>query len=114
MRQLLSGIILIVVILLLVSISVRERILLYRYREKDWTIIGEGKSSPLSQALANLLGVAGGIYLSLVVIATFLEVQLPERIHLGGLSMEPLATVSILMAVAQPYMQRIINAWRKI
>jgi len=110
----LSGIILIVVILLLVSISVRERVLLYRYRDKDWSAIGEGRSSPLSQALANLVGVAGGIYLSLVVIATFIEVQLPERIHLGGLSMEPLAAVSILMAIAQPYMQRIIGAWRRI
>jgi hypothetical protein len=110
----LSGIILIIAILLLVSISVRERVLLYRYREKDWSAIGEGKSSPLSQALANLVGVAGGIYLSLVVIATFIEVQLPERIHLGGLSMEPLAAVSILMAIAQPYMQRIIGAWRRI
>jgi hypothetical protein len=110
----LSGIILIIVVLFLVGISVRERVLLYRYREKDWNSIGEGKSSPLSQALANLVGVAGGIYLSLVVIATFMEVQLPERIHLGGLGMEPLAFVSILMAVAQPYMQRIISAWRRI
>lgn len=110
----LSGIILIVVILMLVSISVRERILLYKHRDKDWSVIGEGKSSPLSQALANLLGVAGGIYLSLVVIATFLEVQLPERIQLAGLSMEPLAFVSILMAVAQPYMQKVISAWRRI
>jgi hypothetical protein len=110
----LSGIILIIVILILVSISVRERILLYKYREKDWSVIGEAKASPLSQALANLLGVAGGIYLSLVVIATFMEIDLPERIHLGGLSMEPLAAVSILMAVAQPYMQKIINAWRRI
>jgi hypothetical protein len=110
----LSGIILIIVILFLVGISVRERVLLYRYRDKDWSAIGEGKSSPLSQAQANLVGVAGGIYLSLVVIATFMEVQLPERIHLGGLSMEPLSAVSILMAVAQPYMQRIISAWRKI
>lgn len=110
----LSGMILIIAILFLVGISVRERVLLYKYREKDWGAIGEGKSSPLSQALANLVGVAGGIYLSLVVIATFMEVQLPERIHLGELSMEPLAAVSILMAVAQPYMQRIISAWRKI
>lgn len=110
----LSGIILIIVILLLVSISVRERILLYRYREKDWSAIGEAKSSPLSQALVNLVGVAGGIYLSLILIATFMDVQVPEHIHLGGLSMEPLAAVSILMAVAQPFMLRIISAWKKI
>jgi len=110
----LNGIILIVLILFLVGISVRERMRLYKYREKDWSVIGEAKASPLSQALTNLLGVAGGIYLSLVVIATFMEIDLPERIHLGRFSMEPLAAVSILMAVAQPYMQRIINAWKKI
>lgn len=109
-----GGLILVIIVLLLVAFSVRERVRQHLYREKDWSTIGEGKSSPLSQALANLVGVAGGIYLSLVVMATFLELQLPERVQMGGLSLEPLATVSILMALAQPYLQRVINAWRRI
>ncbi|MCL6560493.1 MAG: hypothetical protein K6U74_17205 [Firmicutes bacterium] len=102
------------IILLLVVLSVRERMLQRMYREKDWSSIGEAKSSPLSQALANLVGVAGGIYLTLVVIVTFMELQVPERVRVCGFSMEPLAAVSILMALAQPYLQRVINAWRRI
>lgn len=109
-----SGVILTVIILLLVLFSVRERVRHYRYREKDWSVVGEAKSSPLSQALANLVGVAGGIYLSLVVMVTFMELQLPERVQVSGLSLEPLATLAVLIALAQPYLQRIINAWRRI
>ena len=101
-------------IFLLVIISVRERNRQRLFREKDWSFIGEGKSSPLSEALANLIGVAGGIYLSLVVLTAFLELQLPERIHLGRLSLEPLAASSILMALAQPYLQRVLSAWRRL
>jgi len=33
---------------------------------------------------------------------------------LGGFSMEPLAALSILMALAHPYLQRVVNAWRRI
>jgi uncharacterized membrane protein YjgN (DUF898 family) len=113
-RPMLNGIILAIIVLFLIIISIRERIRQARYREKDWSVIGESKPSPLSQALANLVGVAGGIYLTLVVVITFIELELPERIHLGGISMEPLAAISFLLAIIQPYMQRIINAWRRI
>ncbi|HHU85340.1 MAG: hypothetical protein ACOX86_04740 [Pelotomaculaceae bacterium] len=101
-------------VLLLVIISVRERIRQRLYREKDWSFIGEGKASPLSEALTNLIGVAGGIYLTLVVLTEFLELQLPELIHLGGISLEPLAAVSIFTALVQPYLQRVLNAWRRL
>jgi len=101
-------------ILLLVALSVRERMLQHMSREKDWSAIGEAKSSPFSQALANLVGVAGGIYLTLMIMVTFMELQVPERIQVCGFSMEPLAAVSILMALAQPYLHRVINAWRRI
>ncbi len=89
-------------VLLLVIISVRERIRQRLYREKDCSFIGEGKSSPLSEALTNLIGVAGGIYLTLVVLTEFLELQLPELIHLGGISLEPLAAVSISRLWSSP------------
>jgi len=102
------------IVLLLVILSLRERIYQYRYREKDWGVIGESKTSPLSQALANLIGVAGGIYLSLVLLCTFVELEIPSRVHLGQFSLEPLATISIVLALAQPYLQRVIQAWRRI
>lgn len=109
-----GGIIFIIIVFILVVFSVRERVRLRTYREKDWSAIGESKTSPLSQALANLVGVAGGIYLSLVVVATFMELELPQRVQVGGLSLEPLAAISVLMALAQPYLQRVVNAWRRI
>ncbi len=102
------------IVLLLVILSVRERVRQYMYREKDWSVIGEGKSSPLSRALVNLVGVAGGIYLSLILLVTFLEIELPEKVHVGKFSLEPLAAVSIFLALVQPYFSRAIDAWKKI
>jgi len=92
-----------VVALVLVVFSVRERMRLIRCRDKDWDVIGESKSSPLSRALTNLLGMAGGIYLSMVLLVTFLEANIPEQVNIGTVSLEPLATISILLAIVQPF-----------
>lgn len=110
----LNGLLFGTIVLLLIFFSIRERVKQHRHREKDWGAIGESKSSPLSQALTNLVGVAGGIYLSLVLICTFVELQLPVRLHLGQFSLEPLAAISIIMALAQPYFQKVLRAWRKM
>lgn len=109
-----GGIIIAFIVLLLTALSVRARVHQRLYRDKEWSVIGEPMPSQISQALSNLVGVAGGIYLSLVVAFTFIDLKLPERVQLYGISMEPLAALSILIALAQPYFQRIINAWRRI
>jgi len=102
------------VVLLLVVLSLRERMHQRYLREKDWGFIGEAKSSQISQALTNLIGVAGGIYLTLVILATFLELQIPERITFGRISLEPLAAVSILISLVQPYFFKAVNAWKRL
>lgn len=102
------------IVLLLISLSLRERVRQRYMREKDWGFIGEAKSSQISQALTNLIGVAGGIYLTLVILAAFLELQLPERVSFGRISLEPLAAVSILISLAQPYFFKVMNAWRRL
>lgn len=102
------------VVLLLVVLSVQERVRQLMARQKDWESIGETKSSPLSQALANLIGVAGGIYLSLMIMVAFLEINLPEVVQVGGLSLEPLALISIILALAQPFLQKIVDSWKRI
>ncbi|KUK83433.1 MAG: putative membrane protein [Pelotomaculum thermopropionicum] len=102
------------IVLLLVILSVKERTRQLKYREKDWESIGETRSSPLSKALANLLGVAGGIYLSLMMVITFLEADLPKSVQVGGLSLEPLAVISIILALIHPYLQLVIDSWKKI
>lgn len=97
------------IVLLLIAISLKARIRQYR-RAKDWDAISEAKSSPLSQAVLNLVGTAGGIYLSLVLLQTFLEVDLPGQISIGSVTLEPLATLSIALAIAQPF---VIHLWSK-
>jgi len=102
------------VVLVLTVLSIRERMRLRFYREKDWSSFGEALPSPLAQALANLVGVAGGIYLSLVMLTSFLDLRVPERVEIGHLSLEPLATVSFALALLQPFLNRVIIAWRKV
>ncbi len=64
-------------------------------------------SSPLSNALAEILGIAGGIYLSLVMAVSFLQIEIPSKTDIYGLEMEPLAFVSVILAVTYPYIEKI-------
>ncbi|MBE3587110.1 MAG: hypothetical protein IMW93_00880 [Thermoanaerobacteraceae bacterium] len=100
-------------ILLLFGLSLRERMHLAMVREKSWDIAGEARPSPLSQALAGLVGTAGGIYLSLVMLFTFLQVQLPARVQMGQVQLEPLAAVSIALAIVQPFALRLLQLKRR-
>lgn len=59
-------------------------------------------TSPLAEALRQLVGIAGGIYLSLVMLTGFLGLELPERILIYQMKLDPLAIVSILLACVQP------------
>ncbi|MCG0277275.1 MAG: hypothetical protein L5656_01890 [Thermanaeromonas sp.] len=68
---------------------------------------GENLPSPASRALAELVGIAGGIYLSLVMLVSFLKLGVPETVSLGGWSMDPLALLAVLVALIQP----LILAW---
>ncbi|MDD4334494.1 MAG: hypothetical protein PHY77_02695 [Desulfotomaculaceae bacterium] len=101
-------------VLLLVILSLRERVCQRYLREKDWGFIGEAKSSQISQALTNLIGVAGGIYLTLVILVAFLELQIPGRISIGEVSLEPLAAISIFISLVQPYFFKAVNAWKRL
>ena len=100
-------------VLVFVGLSVKERMRLSMFREKSWDFFPEGKPSPLSQAVLNLMGLAGGIYLSLVMLLDFLKFQLPERIHLGQIQLEPLAAVSVALAVIQPFVSRLFVLRRR-
>ncbi len=100
--------IIVIAVLALMLISVRERIRIKEIRERAWDG-SETKSSPLSQAIANLIGTAGGIYLSLVMLFSFMEVQLPGKINLLKLELEPLAAFSFTLAIVQPF---VIRLWQ--
>lgn len=103
----------VLIVVLLIVLSVRERVRLMTRRDKDWDTIGEAKSSPLSRALTGLVGTAGGIYLSMVLLQTFLELKVPSDIQLGSIALEPLAAVSIAMAILQPFALRFVALARR-
>ena len=66
------------------------------------------KSSPLSQALQEMVATAGGIYyLSLVLLASFLQISLDEKWLVFGTKMEPLAFMALVLAILQPLLKRL-------
>jgi len=101
-----------VIVVILVCWSLRERVRLNSYRAGKELDTG-ARESPFSRALGNLIGVAGGIYLSLVLLLTFLEIEVPSRIHLGKLQLEPVATLAIAIAVLQPLFLRLVQVLRR-
>jgi len=62
----------------------------------------EIKSTPLSLAIQELIAVAGGLYLSLVMLVSFLKIEIPEKLLILNISIDPLAGSAILLAVVQP------------
>lgn len=73
----------------------------------------EGIPSPLSKALVQLLAIAGGIYLALVSLATFIGLEVPEKIQVYGIGCDPIASIAFVLAFLQPFTQRIHNFLRK-
>lgn len=71
-------------------------------RNTAYSVPEYATSSPFSQALQELIGQAGGIYLSLVLLVSFLHIEIAEQWNIIGLEMEPLAFLSLLLAAAQP------------
>jgi hypothetical protein len=69
----------------------------------------EGQSSPLSIAIQQLITTAGGIYLAVVSLASFLKLDIPDKMTLFQISMDPLALSAIVAAIVQPLILRLYN-----
>jgi hypothetical protein len=86
-----------------------------RLRRRDWkrnsfTVPnGEATLSPISTALSNLVGIAGGIYLSVVLLLNFLKIPVPQPRLFLGCTVDPLAFVSLWAAIIQPFVPRIYH-----
>jgi len=72
----------------------------------------EATVSPLSLALNNLVGIAGGIYLSVVLLLNFLKIPLPQPREIFGCTLDPLAFASLWIAILQPLVLRVYNLLR--
>ena len=86
--------------LFIIFFAVRARVSIKRKRGIEG--IESTVASPASIALGELVAVAGGIYLSLMLLVSFLKVTIQERVAILGMSLDPLALIAIAIAVLQP------------
>jgi hypothetical protein len=99
--------ILIVVLLsvgIIISVRTRQKMMMWR---------SPYRSGALAKAITQLVGTAGGIYLSLELLLTFLGI--PENLWdpPSVYYFKPLAVFSIVVAIFQPYGQKIIDYFYK-
>lgn len=87
-----------------IVLSVRERKYRMMWRSSQPT------SSQLANVISQLVGTAGGIYLSLELLFSFLKI--PEYLwNRSDFFIEPLAAFSLLLAILQPFG---LNVWTRL
>ncbi|MCE5287331.1 MAG: hypothetical protein LLG02_16010 [Pelosinus sp.] len=89
-----GGMLLLLLLLLAFSLFLRMQ----RRRQGN----NEIKASPFSLAVQELVSTAGGVYLSLIMLTSFLKLDIPEIVSLCGVSFDPLAGIAMGVAVVQP------------
>ncbi|AGA69984.1 hypothetical protein Desdi_2568 [Desulfitobacterium dichloroeliminans LMG P-21439] len=70
----------------------------------------ENRSSLLSASITQLVGTAGGIYLSLELLFSFLRIP-EDWWNPSTFVVEPLAVISLVLAILQPF---VIQLWLKV
>lgn len=98
---------LLVILVLLIVLSLWLRVRLQR----DSVAGVETKSSPVALAVQELVATAGGVYLAVVALTSFLKLDMPDRVMLMAVSVDPLALCAIGLAIVQP---ACIKLFRKI
>ena len=93
---------LLLAVLMLLILSVWQRIKYFRQTIDDDKL----KASPLSLAIQVLISLSGSIYLSLIMLVSFLKLNVPETIILFEISIDPLAFLAIGLAIIQPFFLR--------
>lgn len=100
-----------VVLIGLIFGAVRSKTKVRKYRNDK--ILEGAVASPASVALGEMVAVAGGIYLSLSLLASFLKIATPDRMTLFNLSMDPIALFAITIAIFQPIFLALYYRLRK-
>lgn len=88
----------------LLLLSVWKRARLIRLTREEGT--PEPLPSPATEAVKHLVGVAGGVYVTLISLASFLRMPLPDSVTLLGVTFDPLAMAALLVAILQPFLTR--------
>ncbi len=66
-------------------------------------------ASPLSLAIQDLIATAGGIYLSITLLVSFLQIIVPDKVVIFAIEVEPIALISIGLAVLQPIIEKLMK-----
>ena len=101
--------IVLLLVLIMLALSVWQRIKYFRETVDENKIT----ASPLSLAIQELVAISGSIYLSLIMLVSFLKLNIPETIMAFEFSIDPLALLSISLAIIQPLFLNIFNAIKK-
>jgi len=104
-------IILALILLALIVWAVRTKVFLKRRRSEKQ--IEGAVDSPASLAMGEIVAVAGGIYLSLVMVASFLRMDLPEKISIANMAVDPIALSAVVLALLQPIAMSIYYRLKK-
>ncbi|MDR7865520.1 MAG: hypothetical protein RIN56_01820 [Sporomusaceae bacterium] len=97
-----------VIVLLLVLLALIVLSLWLRVRLRRDSVAGvETKSSPVAAALQELIATAGGVYLAIVALTSFLRLDMPEKVSLMAVAVDPLAVTAIVLAIVQPLFSRL-------
>lgn len=76
-----------------------------QYRDDIFGV--ETRASPLSLAVQELVATAGGVYLAIVALTSFLKMDMPDKVSLMQVSVDPLALTAIGLALIQPIVSRL-------
>ncbi len=93
-------IIFLIIIFILFFFAVRTKRTLQRMR--TMAQLENAVDSPTSVAIGELVAIAGGIYLSLILLTSFLKVNMPARISFYDWSVDYLAAIAFAIALFQP------------
>jgi len=94
------GVFIFIIMIAFILISIRTKRTIKRIRNS--MPLENAADSPLSYLLGELVAVSGGIYLSLVLLSSFLHLSVPDIVRFCGWSLDPLAATAVIIALLQP------------
>lgn len=95
----LTGVLLLGAVISLVLLAAWVRV---EQRRKRLRLTLEPSDTYLSVEVKKVVSNAGGIYVSLALAAAFLKLDIAEQFHLFGIAFDPLAALSLVLALIQP------------
>lgn len=93
--------------------SVWLRVWCLRRKFNNLPALEQYKPSPLSLAVQDLIGTAGGVYLSLVMLISFLKINIPDKTELYSVSFDPTALIAVVLAIIQPLASEVGSYFKK-